>query len=296
MISVTKLPNEDRKIATPYYCPDAGSIVGIHDLYNKVVKLREEIDVLEKKHKLWGTERHNLKYGIYFRGQPNYRDPLIPKVGRLEYRPDQERNVLHRFRRRSYFQYQRILTDWEALFLARHFGLPTRLLDWTSGQYVGLYWACEKDEDMEKDGAVWVLVRQPGEGYDLNVFNQPLMTKYSYAEQGRFLVKGVKLVYPFYVHPRMTAQASLFTIQDDPAKHLEEYDPNQYARKDFDIFHLRRWKVPKGKTKKKILGQLEDIGVNIQTLFPDLEGLVKGIEQTEEARSQRNKQKKDKHQ
>lgn len=274
-----------------YYCPAGGSINCIQDLYTKVRALQKELEPLDP---LLGKNRHNLKYGIYFRGQPDFKDKLIPPVGRPNKTGDaytelQERNLIHRFRRRSYYHHQRILNIWEVMFLGRHHGLPTRLLDWTSGMYVALYFACKDDKKKEcKDGSVWALVRQPYEAYDLNVFSQLPMEECQLAIDFKFPIKGVKLIYPFYMSPRMTAQASIFTIQDEPAKALEEYPHDQYERKDFDIFHIRKWRVPKDK-RREIIGELEDIGINAQSLFPDLQGLAEGIEQTESMRSEANK-------
>lgn len=79
---------------------------------------------------------------IYFRGQ-EYEDEngkdlhLIPSIGqnhnftgkRWEFDAVSERNLLHRFCRYAYTESKRAMGEWEALFLARHHGLPTRLLD-----------------------------------------------------------------------------------------------------------------------------------------------------------------------
>jgi hypothetical protein len=53
-----------------------------------------------------------------------------------------------------------------------------------------------------------------------------------------------------------------------------------YASKDIDISRLIRWKVA-SQDKTAIILQLERLAINSRTLFPDLEGLAKGLWQTE---------------
>lgn len=95
-------------------------------------------------------------------------------------------------------------------------------------------------------------------------------------------LKGVHILYPFYVSPRMIMQHSFFTIQDDPWCLLEDYHKSEeYLGKDFiHIEKIIRWKVPK-EARLEIINQLERLGVDNRTIFPDLDGLAKGIWQLE---------------
>ena len=281
------------KTSLPFYL-DLSSIVKIISLkqfIDLIDELKKELHDFDKEHNFFQRVKHNLRFGIYLRGQNKIYDKLVPSAGRSDkdYTPDQERNVLHRFRRRSYAHYKRILTDWETVFLARHHLLPCRLMDWSSNPLVALYWACQGEP--ECDGAVWILVRQPDEEYDLNVFDTPLC-KYKYAGDFKFLVNGVKVIYPFCVSPRITAQGGLFTYQDEPKMPLEDYPVAQYNREHFDLFHVRKWKVP-AKDKPEITESLKDFGITMQTLFPDLEGLGRGIPEIEKLRVQESVEQPD---
>lgn len=237
------------------------------------------------------TTTEILGPGILFRGQANIGHGLLPGIGRKENPEDEkpkftrksERNMLHRFRRASYQYCHRVLNEWEALFLAQHHGLPTRLLDWTGNRLVALYNACENEP--ETDGAIWAMARRDKEDHDLNVFSPSakFYNDYKYAGECEIAFKGVKMIYPFEISPRMTAQNGRFTIQDDPWTALEHYEPLKYKRKHFDIDQIRKWKVPASQ-KRHILVRLDQYGINRQTLYPDIDGLAIGIREAETMR------------
>lgn len=67
--------------------------------------------------------------------------------------------LLTRFKQYAFPLLQRApLHEWEWLFLMQHYGVPTRLLDWSESPLVALYFAVEdKSETRDKDGVLWCL-------------------------------------------------------------------------------------------------------------------------------------------
>jgi len=223
---------------------------------------------------------------VYLRGQRDSGYGLRPSIGRKHsfggkvidrFTEEQERNLLHRFRRYAYLHCRRDIGPWEALILARHHGLPVRLLDWTPNPLVALYWACADDNNTE--GAIWAF-RQREDAEEIDIFDPQLKSPME--------VHGVKIIQPFHASIRMTVQSSIFTIQHNPWKNLEEYAPDDYRKKDFDIEELAVWPVP-AECKTGILENLEKVGINQRTLFPDLSGIASGLWQTEVLRSGKGK-------
>lgn len=109
-----------------------------------------------------------------FRGVTDTTHGLVPKVGRekarklktvpgstelirVPYRLDDEHAVLTMFRQQARAHLQSPpQSEFEWLAIAQHFGLPTRLLDWTDSLLVAAWFAVEKGSAKKVDSAIWV--------------------------------------------------------------------------------------------------------------------------------------------
>ncbi len=100
---------------------------------------------------------------LWFRGHRSSTWDVHPTIWR-DYDKDAEQNFTNRFRSRAGTRYQTLpeydnCAGW--LSLMQHYGLPTRLLDWTRSPLVALYFALEKytyEKGTEPQGAsIWIL-------------------------------------------------------------------------------------------------------------------------------------------
>jgi hypothetical protein len=214
---------------------------------------------------------------IWFRGlqdEANHR--LVPSIGRRHWFAGRamtfdikgEKRLLSRFRRCTRQFEGRTLDEWEAMFLARHHGLPVRLMDWTANPLVALYMACEHEGRSDvPNGCIWVLVPREGRSGGLDVLGE----KHSLLE-----IRGVRLIDPMIVSARIGVQGGIFTIQEDPWKPLDDYECAELDDGDLDVSQLIGYQIL-GQHEATRLKELNDLGINRRTLFPDYDGLVRGL-------------------
>jgi hypothetical protein len=224
---------------------------------------------------------------VWLRGLSDASYSLLPSIGRfhkfagkqMKFDKYMEQRFLHQFRRYSFAFYGRTLNEWEALFVARHHGLPVRLLDWSANPLSALFFACEYwSTELPPDAKIWLLVpsKHIPDSY-INIFDVAI---------GPFDVQGIRLIYPMEVAPRLNAQSALFTIQQDPWTPLDKTDVSRLPDSCVDVLTLIEYPIP-AKSKGYLLKELNDLQISRRTLFPDLDGLSSGLVSAEILRSRK---------
>ena len=153
-----------------------------------------------------------------------------------------------------------ITDDWEALVYAQHFGMATRLLDWTSNPLTALWFSCS-DADPCLSGYVYVLEVSKDLLLDIQAQKDP------------FSIGKTRVLKPNLNNVRIVAQGGWFTAH----RYAKKSKRFVALERNTDIkSSLAQIEVP-GKAKSRTLKQLDTLGINSQSLFPDVEGLCKYV-------------------
>jgi len=166
--------------------------------------------------------------------------------------------MLAEFRRRSYLLINReIKSDWDLLVYAQHFGLKTRLLDWSSNPLVALWFACQNEHKLDKDSYVYILEGDKSMMVDIDKDKSP------------FTNDKTKILRPVLNSERILAQSGWFTAHrySNKAKKFVQLESNKELKTA-----ITRLKIP-SKIKLDVLKKLAIFGNNNRTIFPDIHGL-----------------------
>ncbi len=161
----------------------------------------------------------------------------------------------------------------EWLSLMQHYGLPTRLLDWTESCLIGLFFAVRNVEHHDKPGALWGLY--PGslnknQGYPAAILtahgSEPLCSE-AFDSPPKTNTQKICAIGSPHFDPRQLMQSSVFTIHSIST-----------ALNKLPIWgnFMEKHTIP-AHAKGDLLNWLNFVGINEKFVFPDLEHLAKDI-------------------
>ena len=214
---------------------------------------------------------------FWWRGHSLFEWDLLPKVYRLG-RDADEHNYALTFTRYAPSRYERCPAEkrWAAwLFLMQHYGVPTRLLDWTKSALVGLYFAVADPQHDGGPGALWGL--QPT---ILNRFHVSIdglipvedarvekLARDAFDHKFQKNSKEIVAVPTQQRDVRHLVQESMFTIHGSKQP-LNRFDTSKE--------YLVCWEIPSS-SKRRLRCTLDRMGMNLTNLFPDLENLARHV-------------------
>lgn len=236
-----------------------------------------------------------------YRGQANCKWPIEPAVyrhGRFNY----ETNYIREIERLEPYEFMS-LSRIEKLIKMQHYGIPTRLIDFTYNSLVALYFACCSQN--EYDGIVFDVHAFPLYNQDFvwisiimkflfefsrlsfstkdminelkqNISEYPTREVEPFYENKaleKILTSPIG-VYPHLSNDRIKNQDGVFIIA---GMSIEKYDNNYiiFEKQSYDsikqLWPESRSVIIPSKSKNKILRDLEKIGIHKRKLFPELE-------------------------
>jgi hypothetical protein len=195
--------------------------------------VQEYVDVIEYLRKAFDVEKP------WYRGVSHAKYGLIPKIYRdrlWERHKDYEWWLCVDFenRARPFIPNHHNYSAWDWYFTMQHYGLPTRLLDWTTGSLIALYFAVRKPENTYIPSVYFmnpywfdefVYKKKNGEGV---VYNTDVKAISEEHESRIFAYLGTRKEapsFPFCLEPaaidtRIHAQKGVFTIH---GKHIDPF-------------------------------------------------------------------------
>ncbi|WP_407505142.1 FRG domain-containing protein [Elizabethkingia meningoseptica] len=167
---------------------------------------------------------------------------------------------------------------YEITGIAQHYGVPTRLIDWSFNLTTALFFAASGV--LQKYDRTQYKTIKLDENNDENLFF--IIWAFNIENIKIRSKEKIKLIRPRYAsNSNITAQKGLFTIQnfvsiEDDKVPFDLFVDNKVEMTDNQKPALYRFKIPQNNADEVLL-YLERIGITEKTLFPGFEGIVKYI-------------------
>ena len=205
----------------------------------------------------------------WYRGHEKCDYTLTPSLFRYYNGKEKERELLQKYAETNSRQLPRRHTGWETLFDMQHYGIPTRLLDWTETLGIAVYFAVSLQSG---DPCLFILnPRSLNERSGCNsILEVPTGCEFSY--ESVYLHSNPPpstfplAISPSYPNRRMQRQRGKFTVHGSSLAPLEEQCPECVCQI-----------LLSEKAREEATAFLSIANLNAFSMFPDFVGLTQFI-------------------
>ena len=148
-------------------------------------------------------------------------------------------------------------TDWDWLIYGQHYGLKTRLLDWTSNPLISLWFSLMENR---RDGYLYIL--------SINKSNT-----ISDISQSPFELEKNEILKPNFNNRRIVSQSGWFSVHPYSVESGEYIPLNKCENLSNKIIEV---KIPKRYTSD-FVKKLDTMGINSEFIFQDVAGICNHI-------------------
>ena len=253
--------------------------------------------------RLEGELEEDMDYHIFYRGQSDKKFGLVPSIYREKCLIQNENRIFNDIIAQSPVDFKGCTSTFEKLVKMQHYSLPTRLLDITTNPLVALYFACENDAvdgklfrfevqtddikyfDSDAVSVVSNIAKRPVD-FSIEGLRELDRTDFNSEEDIQYLLHEIKsekphfqnvidskdiervfCVKPMFDNPRIIRQSGAFFLYGINGNKSTPASLN---------FGYKVYIINKAH-KQKIRKQLEALGIDKSTLFPEVEHVAEHI-------------------
>jgi hypothetical protein len=195
-----------------------------------------------------------------------------------------ERHMLRNFKKYAMRNVVEADSLWHWLSVAQHYGLPTRVMDWTYSPFVAMHFATGDLEKFDRDGAIWSVnyvkahkllprrLREWVEQEGANVLTVELLSDVvnSLHELDTLDSENVLIFFePPSMDDRIVNQYAFCSVMSDPRLVLDDWLCTHPG--------IARKIVIPAALKWEVRDKLDQANINERVLFPGLDGLSRWL-------------------
>lgn len=208
---------------------------------------------------------HCVPPEFWYRGLEKSTYALTPSLFRYRNAETKEQTLFHLYTQTVVGNHGHKVVSWETLFEMQHYGIPTRLLDWTVTPINAVFFAVTENRD---NPCIYVLnPLRLNKKSSREMIYVPEDSEFDY-RKSYWESRPVKILHPLaivptYQNPRLMRQQGRFTVHGSYTEPIEQQFPDC-------VFKI----ILNDKACIEALEVIKSMGPNIYTLFPDFIGIA----------------------